>query len=114
LGYVSREKLRDLYSGAEVFVYPSLYEGFGLPVLEAMSCGCPVVCSNASSLPEVAGDAAVLVNPLDIEDIAKGIRIAMNSRVELRKKGLEQVKKFDWEKTARQTLAVYRETYEKS
>ena len=114
LGYVSKEKLRDLYFGAEVFVYPSLHEGFGLPVLEAMACGCPVVTSNVSSLPEVAGGTAVLVNPLDIEDIAKGIRIAMNSRVELRKKGLEQVKKFDWEKTARQTLAVYRETYEKS
>ena len=111
LGYVPREDLPALYAGAEVFVYPSLYEGFGLPILEAMSCGCPVVTSNVSSLPEIAGEAGVLVDPLKIEDIAEGIRIAMNSRMELREKGLEQVKKFSWEKTTRETLAVYQEAY---
>ncbi|MFH1841119.1 MAG: glycosyltransferase family 1 protein [Candidatus Shapirobacteria bacterium] len=112
LGYVPKGDLPGLYAGAEAFVYPSLYEGFGLPVLEAMSCGCPVVTSNVSSLPEVAGSAAVLVNPLKVEEIAAGIGKAVNSQADLRKKGLEQAKKFSWEKTARETLAVYKEAYE--
>ena len=111
LGYVPKEDLAPLYAGAECFVYPSLYEGFGLPVLEAMSSRCPVVTSNASSLPEVAGNAAVLVNPENIEDIAGGIERAMENRTELIKKGLTRAKEFSWEKTARQTLKIYEEVY---
>ena len=109
LGYVPKEDLAVLYSGAKVFVYPSLYEGFGLPVLEAMSCGCPVVTSNVSSMPEVAGDAAVLVNPESMEEITEGIKKAMKEREDLVKKGLKRAKEFSWEKTARQTLEVYKE-----
>ena len=111
LGLVSQEDLPSLYSGAQVFVYPSLYEGFGLPILEAMASGCPVVTSNVSSMPEVAGEAAVLVNPEDVENIARGIEEAIKKRDDLIKKGYEQVKKFSWEKTARETLKVYEEAY---
>ena len=110
-GYVTNEQKRALMSGALVFVFPSLYDGFGLPVLEAMACGCPVITSNASSLPEVAGDAGILVNPLDIEQIASEIERVINSdslRAELRKKGFEQSKLFSWDKTAEKTEEIYR------
>lgn len=109
LGYVPKEELFSLYSGAECFVYPSLYEGFGLPILEAMASGCPVVTSNVSSMPEVAGKAAVLVNPESIEDISSGIKRALNEREELIKKGKQRAKNFSWEKTAEETLSVYLE-----
>jgi len=111
LGYVPKEDLPGLYTAAEVFVYPSLYEGFGLPVLEAMACGVPVVTSNTSSLPEVAGKAGVLVNPQESEAIAGGIEKALDQASELREKGFKQAQKFSWKKTAEQTLAVYREVY---
>jgi glycosyltransferase involved in cell wall biosynthesis len=111
LGYVPKEDLACLYAGAEVFVYPSLYEGFGLPILEAMSSGCPVVTSNVSSMPEVAGEAAVLVNPKSVKEIAGGIKRAMKERTELIKKGFARVKEFSWEKTARETLGVYQEAF---
>jgi len=104
LGLVSQEDLPSLYSGAQVFVYPSLYEGFGLPILEAMASGCPVVTSNVSSMPEVAGEAAVLVDPENVEDIARGTKEAIDRRDKLIKKGFERVKEFSWEKTARETL----------
>ena len=89
------------------FVLPSLYEGFGFPVLEAMQYGCPVVTSNVSSLPEVGGDAALYVNPEDVDDIELKIKKLLKNdslRKELIKKGYEQVKKFNWKKTAEETL----------
>lgn len=111
-GYVPQEDLPFIYSTAEVFVYPSLYEGFGLPVLEAMSCGVPVVTSGISSLPEVAGKAAILVDPLRVDEIAAGIEMAMKCRDKLVAVGLAQSKKFSWQKAARETLAVYRKASE--
>jgi glycosyltransferase involved in cell wall biosynthesis len=111
LGYVPDEDLPALFAGAQVFVYPSLYEGFGLPILEAMASGCPVVTSNASSMPEVAGKASVLVNPEKVEDIARGIQKALENREELIKKGKARAREFSWEKTARETLKVYQEVY---
>jgi glycosyltransferase involved in cell wall biosynthesis len=117
-GYVPDEDLLYLYNAATLFAYPSLYEGFGLPILEAMACGCPVGASNTSSIPEVCGDAALLISPCDIEELSHAIYklITDNSlRQMLIKKGLEQVKKFSWKKTAEETLAVYKrvrnETY---
>jgi len=109
-GYVRKEDLPALYAGAMVFLFPSLYEGYGMPILEAMTCGTPVLTSNVTSLPEVAGDAAIQVNPLDVEAIAQGIlRLVGDSelREEYIRKGLERVKAFTWERTARETLAVY-------
>lgn len=111
-GYVEQNDLSSFYSGAKCFVFPSFYEGFGLPILEAMKCGCPVVTSNLSSMPEVAGEAGILVEPLDIKKIANGVKQAMENRQELIKKGFEQSKKFSWEKTAEQTLKVYKEAFE--
>jgi len=112
LGFVPDEDLVGLYSGAQAFVYPSLYEGFGLPVVEALSCGCPVVTSNVSSLPEIGGEAAIYVDPLSVAAITSGIKTALESTSKLRRLGLEQAKKFSWEKTARETLKIYREVYE--
>lgn len=109
VGHVGYDVLSALYSGAKALVYASLYEGFGLPILNAFRCGCPVVTSNVSSMPEVAGNAAVLVNPQDVDDIANGIEQALSKRDDLIKKGLERVKNFSWEKTARETLKVYKE-----
>lgn len=106
--YVTREDLTALYSGASCLVYPSLYEGFGLPILEAMACGCPVVTANISSMPEVSGGAAVLVNPKSVRDIAGGIKKALENRKELIEKGFNRVKLFTWRKTAEETLRVYR------
>ena len=106
--YVSIEDLPSLYSGALCLVYPSLYEGFGLPILEAMACGCPVVTANVSSMPEVAGNAGVLVNPESVEDITKGIKKALENREDFVKKGFKQAEKFSWEKTAQETLKVYK------
>jgi glycosyltransferase involved in cell wall biosynthesis len=110
IGFVDDNDLPVLYSGAECVVFPSLYEGFGFPVLEGMACGTPVVTSNVSSLPEVAGDAALMVNPLDVEAIAHAIQRILDDS-ELRKtliqRGLEQVKHFTWEKSARQLKQIY-------
>lgn len=112
LGYVEDSDLPALYSGAEVFVFPSLYEGFGLPVLEALACGTPVLSSNNSSIPEVAEDAALLVDPMDEEAIAQGILRIMEDRdlrEQLVQDGLNRARNFSWRKTARKTLEVYRE-----
>ena len=110
LGFVSEEELPMLYRAADVFVYPSLYEGFGLPPLEAMACGCPVLCSGRGALEEVAGDAATIVNPEDITALTLALsRLAASeeARDSLRKAGLERAAQFDWQRTARQTLEVY-------
>ncbi|MCK4263643.1 MAG: glycosyltransferase family 4 protein, partial [Candidatus Aminicenantes bacterium] len=99
-----------LYSGAEIFLYPSLYEGFGLPVLEAMSCGSPVITSNLSSLPEVAGDAAILVDPMNVEEIVQAMEKLLRDRElrkELKRKSLERAKFFSWEMAAKETLHLY-------
>ena len=106
-GRVSDEELAALYRGARCLVYPSLYEGFGLPVLEAMACGTPVVTSRGGATEEVAGDAAVLVDPLDVDAIAAGITEALARGEELRAKGLERAADFSWDRVARETLAVY-------
>lgn len=111
-GYVGEEELVCLYNGASIFAFPSLYEGFGLPILEAMACGIPVITSNVYSMPEAAGDAAILVDPENIKEIANAIIGLLDNQV-LRKqliaKGLARVTQFTWEKTARETLAVYQE-----
>ncbi len=112
LGFVPFETLRCFYESAAAFVFPSQYEGFGLPPLEAMACGAPVVTSNISSIPEVVGDAAILVNPLNVFDIARGIREALvdgNLRQELIRRGREQAARFSWDRTARQVLEIYRD-----
>ncbi len=109
-GFVSDSDLISLYSGAKALVYPSLYEGFGLPILQAFACECPVVTSNLGSMKEVAGDAAVLVDPYDVNSIASGIDKAVNSPKTLTSKGLKRAGEFSWEKAARQTLEVYKES----
>ena len=108
-GYLKREELAGLYRGAACLVFPSRYEGFGLPVLEAMASGTPVVASNAGALPEVAGNAAILVEPGDPVALADGIERALADRERLVQLGLERARGFSWTETARQTLAVYRE-----
>lgn len=110
LGFVPDADLKVLYQEALAFVFPSLSEGFGLPGLEAMASGCPVVSSNAGSLPEVYADAAVYFDPSSVDDITKNLQLIMNNeqlRNDLRKKGLEQAKKYSWKKMARETLIVY-------
>lgn len=109
-GYVPEADLPALYSGALCFVYPSYFEGFGLPPLEAMKCGAAVIVGNRTSLPEVVGDAGLMVDPFDVDDIAMAIEKVIsdsNLRSQLRVKGLERAQLFDWRETARQTLAVY-------
>ncbi len=111
LGYVPDADLPALYSLAEVFVYPSIYEGFGIPALEAMACGTPVVTSNSSSLPEAVGDAGLTVKPTDVDGIAEAIaQILMNRtlRADLRRRGLERAKLFTWRASAEKVLAIYR------
>ncbi|MGB9911196.1 MAG: glycosyltransferase family 4 protein [Microgenomates group bacterium] len=110
--YVEEQDLPFLYKGALGLIYASTYEGFGLPILEAQACGCPVITSNISSMPEVAGEGAILVNPFLIGDIKRGIKKLVENKKfkeELIKKGLENVKRFSWEKTAQETLKVYEE-----
>jgi glycosyltransferase involved in cell wall biosynthesis len=109
VGRVSDDELAALYRGARCLVYPSLYEGFGLPVLEAMACGTPVVTSRGGATEEVAGDAAVLVDPRNSSSIAAGIAEAESRRDELRSLGLARVQAFGWDRVARETADVYRE-----
>ncbi len=107
---VREEDVPALYSGAEVFVFPSLYEGFGLPPLEAMACGTPVLCSHSSSLPEVVDTAALLVDPTRVAELASGMLLLLTTpalQAQLRERGLHRAKTFSWERTARETLAVY-------
>lgn len=111
--YVPEEDLLLLYNASSLFAYPSLYEGFGLPVIEAMACGCPVACSNATSLPEVAGDAAIYFDPLNVETMAEAIFKILGDdtlRESLREKGLKRAGNFSWQRAARETLKVFHET----
>ncbi len=110
-GYVSDDDLVALYNAADLFVYPSIFEGFGAPPLEAMTCGTPVITSNTSSLPEVVGDAALLVDPLDVEKLATTIAAVLGDaglRADLSRKGLRRADAFSWETTARTILRTYR------
>ena len=112
LGFVPIDTLRSFYQAASAFVFPSLYEGFGLPPLEAMACGTPVVCSSVSSLPEVVGDAAEIVNPENVFDIARGMREVLLDRARrsrMVERGFEQARRFSWERTAQQVLDAYEE-----
>ena len=112
LGYLPDETLSILYRLASLFVFPSLYEGFGLPPLEAMACGTPVVTSNVSSLPEVTGDAAVLVDPYDVESITAGMQRVLDNpglSQELREKGVARSRDFSWERSVERTRRVYEE-----
>jgi glycosyltransferase involved in cell wall biosynthesis len=116
-GWLEDELVEGLWSIAEVFVYPSLYEGFGLPVLEAMARGVPVACSNASSLPEVAGDAALLFDPHDVSAIATALQRLLDDPAEarrLRERGLARARLFSWERTAQATLDVYRRALDRA
>lgn len=109
-GYIDDADLPALYSAAELFVFPSLYEGFGLPPLEAMACGTPVVTSNVSSLPEVVGDAALMVDPLDVPALVAAIKRVLNDhslRIELQQRGLARAGQFRWEQVARETHRLY-------
>lgn len=115
VNWLPKAKLASYYTQAEAFVFPSVYEGFGWPPLEAMACGCPVVASNASSLPEILGEAALLVNPYNVQDWKQAIQeVLENSKLRRRlsQLGRRRASQYTWEKTARQTLEVYREIEE--
>lgn len=112
--YVKDEDLPRLYSAAELFVFPSLYEGFGLPALEAMACGAPVITSSSSSLPEIVGEAAILVDPYSIEQLAEAMYNVLTDqklRARMRRDGLARAQLFSWEKTASHTLSIYEELF---
>lgn len=116
LGYFPEEELPILYNSSDLFVFPSLYEGFGFPLLEAMKCGVPVVTSNISSMPEIVGDAGLLVDPYNEYEIAEAIAKVLSDgdlRTKLKTKGMERAKKFTWEETVKKTIGVYREVHEK-
>lgn len=110
-GYLEPERLVYLYNKAELFVFPSLYEGFGLPVLEAMACGCPVISSNVSALPEVAGNAAVFVDPYSVEDIAFKMEKVLTDeelKNKLKENGFKRVIDFSWDKAAKEMVEIYK------
>ncbi|MBI3733182.1 MAG: glycosyltransferase, partial [Chloroflexi bacterium] len=107
---LSESELITIYNGAQVFAFPSLYEGGGLPPLEALACGTPVVTSNHGAVREVVGDAAITVDPLSVPAIAEGLRRCLSDeslRAELRARGLERAQQFSWHRTAQLTLAAY-------
>lgn len=111
LGHVDWDDMPALYSGAQVFVYPSIYEGFGLPILESFACGTPVVTSNVGSMREIAEGAAVLVDPRQQSEIADAILLAVEKRNKLTVLGRQRVKRYTWEQTARDTLNIYEEAH---
>lgn len=111
LGYLPAADLPGLYNSARMMVFPSLFEGFGIPLVEAMACGCPVACSNTTSLPEVAGGAGVMFDPLDVEEMATAIWSTWNDAGKLagmRERGLERATQFNWDDTALKTMAIYK------
>ena len=111
LGYLPFADLPGLFNLARVMVFPSLFEGFGIPLVEAMACGCPVVCSNVTSIPEVVGHAGLLFDPHSVEEIAERVWAVWDSdemRLDLRRQGLARARLFDWAITARKTAEVYR------
>ncbi|MDD4156763.1 MAG: glycosyltransferase family 1 protein [Candidatus Cloacimonetes bacterium] len=115
IGFTPDDIVADLYNVAEVFVYPSFYEGFGLPILEAQACGCPVITSNVSSMPEIAGDGAILVDPYSVEEISNAMSKIVSHdelRNDLIQKGYNNCKRFSWEKCSIDTLKVYKEVYD--
>jgi glycosyltransferase involved in cell wall biosynthesis len=110
--FVTDDRLPDIYAKARAFIFPSLYEGFGIPVLEAFAAGCPAVLSNASCFPEIAGDAAVYFNPYSIDDmrsVIEKVLLSPSLQMELIKRGKEQVKKYSWKRCAEKTAKIYRE-----
>ncbi len=114
LGYTPQDDLPFLYAGAHAFAYPSIYEGFGLPLLEAMASGVPALSSNRSSLPEVAGDAALLIEPESVEAITAGLERLLTDttwRTQAAQRGLEQARRFSWERCVAETVAVYRQVH---
>jgi glycosyltransferase involved in cell wall biosynthesis len=115
VGRVPSEDLLYLYNAAELLAHPAFYEGFGLPPLEAMACGLPVVASNVASLPEVVGDAGQLIDPHDVDELTVAMWRVLNDtelREQMREKGLQQAGRFSWEKAARETQEIYRRAYE--
>ncbi len=110
LGYVAQDALEKLYRRARIFAFPSLDEGFGMPVLEAMAYGVPVVTSNRSAMPEVAGDAAILVDPFDVDEIADGLLRAVSQFDDFSRRGLERARQFSWDRAVKETWAIYDET----
>jgi glycosyltransferase involved in cell wall biosynthesis len=111
-GFISEQELDNLYKNASLFAFPSLYEGFGLPPLEAMKRGVPVVSSSLTCMPEILGDATLYFNPLNIDDMAEKIKNALVNRglrEELIKKGFEQIKKYSWQQMAKETENIYKE-----
>jgi glycosyltransferase involved in cell wall biosynthesis len=113
-GYIAEEDLPALYGGSDVFLFPSFYEGFGLPVVEAMACGTPAITSNVSSLPEVAGEACLLVDPYDVDSLTDATyRVLTDShlRQELQERGSARAAQFTWNRTARETLKVYESVF---
>ncbi|GAB6142736.1 glycosyltransferase family 4 protein [Desulfocicer niacini] len=111
IGHIPDNDLKIIYNGAQALIYPSLYEGFGLPIVEAMACGCPVICSNVASMPEVAGDAAVLIDPSRSDELAHAIEIIIHDttfREKIMAKGFNRAKKFTWATTAAKTLDVFK------
>jgi len=116
VGHVEDKELSRYYSGALLLAYPSLYEGFGFPPLEAMACGCPVVASNTTSIPEIVGDAGVLFDPYEVDEIAEALRKVIEDeklRKRIIEKGLNRVKRFSWDKTADQTYNLYQKVINK-
>lgn len=112
MGRVDDDKLIQLYSNAQCFVYPSLYEGFGIPPLEAQACGCPCVVSNAASLPEVCANSVIYCDPFEVLDMAKKIQLVIDDealRIELRAKGFKNIKRFSWEKSAQRIIQIIEE-----
>jgi len=115
LEYVEKEDLVKFYNLASVFVFPSLYEGFGLPPLEAMACGTPTITSNVTSLPEVVGDSAITVDPYEVDELSNALEKVLsdkNLRQKLSEKGIERSKAFNWVTTAQKTWRVYEEVLE--
>jgi glycosyltransferase involved in cell wall biosynthesis len=115
VGRVTSEDLLYLYNSAEMLAHPAFYEGFGLPPLEAMACGLPVVASNVASLPEVVGDAGQLIDPHDVDELTVSMWRVLNDselRVQMREKGLQQAGRFSWERAARETMEIYQKAYE--